>query len=70
MILLATDLFHCYLCSVRFLTKSCTKDFITFLKLMMYYIHCNLVSDASILHNVDPIFELQKKILKLLPLKR
>ena len=42
----------CYLCLVRFLKKSCTKDFITLLKLMMYYIHCNLVSDASIPHNI------------------
>ena len=40
---LTIDQFLYYQCSVKYLKKSCTKGFTTFLKLMTYYNHCSLV---------------------------
>ena len=40
---LTIEQFLYYQCSVKYLKKSCTIGFITFLKLMTYYNHCSLV---------------------------
>ena len=45
---LTIDQFLYHQCSVKYLKKSCTKGFTTFLKFMTYYNHCSLVFGKNI----------------------